>query len=501
MSSAEKAQASQAKVETREAGRLDAFLDQMPKHVDKGKGKDQVQTFVDTVMEGTLTFEKSVSNSINRAIAKIDEKISKQLAAIMHAPRFQELEGSWRGLRHLVYNSETNDMLKIRVLNASKRDLFKDFEKALDFDQSLLFQKIYENEFGMPGGQPYGALIGDYQFYNHPEEIGLLTKLSGVAAAAFCPFISSAGPAMFGLESMTELRQPLDMRTLFDGKEFIQWKAFRESEDSRFVVLTMPRVLARLPWGKNTKTVDEFGYEEVKLGPDGKPVKIDHTQYCWMNAAYVLGQRLTDAFSRYGWCTAIRGAQDGGKVDGLPVHVFTSDDGDLDQKCPTEIAITDRREKELSDVGFLPLCHYKDTDYAVFFGAQTAQKPKKYEGKDGIAATENAAISARLPYIMASSRIAHYLKVIARDKIGGFMEKEDCQTWLENWIANYVCVDPKPSDDMKKKFPLAAAKIEVENVPGSPGSYKAIAFLRPWLQFEELTASIRMVASLPAATK
>ncbi|MEO8268730.1 MAG: type VI secretion system contractile sheath large subunit, partial [Aureliella sp.] len=265
----------------------------------------------------------------------------------------------------------------------------------------------------------------------------------------------------------------------------------------RFVTLTMPRTLARLPFGQNTKPIDEFSFEEVELGADGKPKSINHNDYCWMNTAYVLGARMTDTFAQTGWCTAIRGAEGGGKVEGLPAHVFTADDGDVDLKCPTEVAITDRREKELSDLGFLPLCHYKEKDYAVFFGAQTCQKPKEYQGKDGPAATANAAISARLPYIMATSRIAHYLKCIARDKVGSFQERDDMEKWMNSWIMNYVSADPKASQEVKARYPLADAKIEVREIPGKPGSYNAVAHLRPWLQLEELTTSLRLVAEIP----
>jgi type VI secretion system protein ImpC len=396
-------------------------------------------------------------------------------------------------------NSETSAQLKLKVLNCSKRDLFKDVDKAVEFDQSQIFKKLYENEFGSPGGEPYGALIGDYEFTNHPEDIDLLGKMSNVAAAAFCPFISASSPSLFGFESFTELSKPRDLEKIFDTVEYTKWKSYRnDNPDSRFVVLTMPRVLSRLPYGANTKPVEEFGFEEAESDAKGRHKPMKHEDYTWMNASYVLGARLTDAFAKYGFCTAIRGAEGGGKVEGLPAHIFTSDDGDPDLKCPTEIGITDRRENELSKLGFLPLCHYKNTDYSVFFGAQTTQKPLKYDRPE---ATANAAISARLPYIMASSRFAHYLKVIARDKIGSFMEVEDCQAWLERWIANYVSADPKPSQEAKARYPLREAKIEVKEIPGKPGSYNAIAWLRPWLQLEELTTSLRMVARIPQLNK
>jgi len=464
------------------------------RQTERSRAEELIRTLAEEALRGSVTFDKDVTRTITKAIDALDEVISKQLSAVMHKPEFQKLEGSWRGLGHLVMNSETSAMLKLKVLNCSKRELFKDVDKAVEFDQSQIFKKIYEAEYGTPGGEPYGALIGDFEFTNHPEDIELLSKMSNVAAAGFCPFLSAADPKLFGFDEWTELIKPRDLEKIFDTVEYTKWKSFRDSEDSRFVTLTMPRTLARLPYGANTKPVEQFSFEEVPLGPGGKSITVPHDEYCWMNSAFVMGTKLTDAFAKYGWCTAIRGAEGGGRVEGLPAHIFQADDGDMDLKCPTEIAITDRRENELSKLGFLPLCHYKNTDYAVFFGAQTTQKPKKY---DRPAATENAAISARLPYIMATSRFAHYLKVIARDKIGSFMEVEDCQAWLDRWIHNYVAADPKPSQETKARYPLAEAKVEVKEIPGRPGSYNAIAWLRPWLQLEELTTSLRMVARIP----
>jgi type VI secretion system protein ImpC len=464
------------------------------RQTERSRAEELLKTLTTEALKGTVSFDKDVTRSLTASIKAIDAAISKQLAAVMHKPEFQQLEGTWRGLNHLVMNSETSAMLKLKVLNCGKRELFKDVDKAVEFDQSQIFKKIYENEFGTPGGEPYGALIGDFEFTNHPEDIDLLSKMSNVAAAGFCPFISAASPKLYGFDSWTELVKPRDLEKIFDTVEYTKWKSFRESEDSRFVTLTMPRTLARLPYGQSTKPVEEFDFEEVALGKGGKSISVPHDQYCWMNAAYVMGTKLTDAFSKYGWCTAIRGAEGGGKVEGLPAHIFQADDGDMDLKCPTEIAITDRREAELSKLGFLPLCHYKNTDYAVFFGAQTTQKPKKYDRPE---ATANAAISARLPYLMATSRFAHYLKVIARDKIGSFMEADECQAWLDRWIHNYVSADPKPSQDAKARYPLREAKVEVKEIPGQPGSYNAIAWMRPWLQLEELTTSLRMVARIP----
>ena len=320
--------------------------------------------------------------------------------------------------------------------------------------------------------------------------------MSNVAAAAFAPFVSAAGSSMFGFDNWPELARPRDLAKIFETQEYTKWRSFRDSEDARFVSLVMPRTLARLPYGEATKAIDEFNYEEAPYDDAGAAKPMQHNEYCWMNAAYTMGTKLTDAFAKFGFCTAIRGAEGGGKVENLPYHVFTSDDGDQDAKCPTEIAITDRREFELSNLGFLPLCHYKNTDYSVFFGAQTVQKPKKYDRPE---ATANAAISARLPYIMASSRFAHYLKVMARDKIGSFMEASDCERWLNRWITNYVNGNENAGQEMKARYPLREARVEVKEIPGKPGSYNAIAYLRPWLQMEELTTSLRMVARIPAA--
>jgi type VI secretion system protein ImpC len=474
-----------------------SILDQVvaaTKQTEPDRAAELVKTFVAEAMSGTVTFDRNLGVSIDRAIAAIDAKLSAQLNAIMHDQRFLKLEGSWRGLKHLVMNSETGTSLKIRVLNAPKRDLTRDLTRAAEFDQSQLFKKIYESEFGTPGGEPYGVLIGDYEWGPGPEDVETLRLISNVAAAGFTPFISAAGAKMFGFEDWTELSKPRDLAKIFESQEYTKWRGFRDTEDSRFVSLVMPRVIARLPYGAATSPVEQFAYEEAPADTNGAARSMGHNEYCWMNAAYVMGARLTDAYAKSGFCVAIRGAEGGGKVENLPTHVFTSDDGDLDTKCPTEIGITDRREFELSNQGFLPLCHYKNTDYAVFFGAQSTQKPKKYDRPE---ATANAAISARLPYIMATGRFAHFLKVIARDKIGSFMEATDCEDWLNRWIMNYVNPNEKAGPDVKARYPLREASVQVREIPGKPGSYNAVAYLRPWLQMEELTTSLRMVARIP----
>lgn len=469
---------------------------QATRQTERSQATELLKALTDEALKGTITWDSNLIRSVSTAIDKIDQVVSKQLATVMQQEKFKKLEGSWRGLQHLVTNTEmgVSTNLRIKILNVPKQLLAKDLIKAADFDQSQLFKQIYESEFGTPGGEPYGVMIGDYEFTNHPEDIEMLGKISNVAAAAFCPFISAASPQLFGFNDWTTLSKPRDLEKIFDSVEYAKWRSLRESDDARFVTLTMPRVLARLPYGRNTKVVEEFNFEEAPLSADGKPLKLEHDNYCWMNAAYVLAGRLTHAFAKYGWCTAIRGPEGGGRVDNLPLHTFLSDDGDADATCPTEIGVTDRREAELGRLGFLPVCHYKNTDYAVFFGAQTLQKPQKYDRPE---ANANAEISARLPYVMATARFAHYLKVMARDKIGSFMETSDVEIWLNRWISGYVNGNVDSGQDMKAKYPLAEARIQVEAVPGKPGAYQAIAWLRPWLQLEELTTSLRLVASIP----
>lgn len=465
------------------------------KQTERAEAEDLLTNLTEQVLKGTVTWDRNLTQTINQAVKAIDQAMSKQLSAILHDEKFQKLEGSWRGLHHMTMNSETGATLKIRMLNLSKRELSRDLEKAVEFDQSQTFKKIYEEEFGTAGGEPYGCIIGDYEFSNHPEDIDLLSNMSNVAAAGFCPFISAAGSDMFGFDDYTELSKPRDLGGIFESQEYIKWRSFRDSDDSRFVTLVMPRVLSRLPYGQTTKPIESFNFEEFEQDESGMSKATDHHDYCWMNASYVMGTTLTKAFSENSWCTAIRGAEGGGRVDGLPSHLFKSDDGDTDQKCPTEIGITDRREAELSREGFLPLCHYKNTDYSVFFGAQSAQNAKVFDDPD---ATANASISSRLPYLMATSRIAHYLKVMARDKVGSFMEAQDCERWLNQWIKQYTNSNPEASAEMKAKYPLAEARVEVKEIPGQPGAYSAVAYLKPWLQMEELTTSMRMVANIPS---
>ena len=449
-----------------------------------------LNAFIEESLQGRLRWDKNVIRSINLAIDHIDGKISEQLSKVMHDENFKNLEGAWRGLHYLTFHTSTNNNLKIKTLSLSKKEIYKDLTRASDFDQSQLFKMIYEREFGTPGGEPYGVLLGDYEFSHVSEDIELLSKLSNISAASFCPFISSASASLFGFDSWRLLSKPKDLEKIFDSKEYIKWNALRKSEDARFLVLTLPSVLARLPYGVDSKKIDAFNFEEFSVHDDASQTE----NYCWMNAAYAMGERIANAFSNYQWCTAIRGAEGGGKVKNLPVHTFISKEGDQSMICPTEVSITDRREAELSRLGFLPLCHYKNTDFSVFFGGQTLQKPLRYDKPE---ANSNAIISARLPYVMATSRFAHYLKIIARDKIGSFMDAQEVENLLNRWIANYVNANANSGQEMKAKYPLAEAKVHVESIPGKPSAFHAIAWLKPWLQLEELTTSLRLVATIP----
>ena len=490
---AEKAQQQEAQVQeqTQESGGLlDQILTEGKMARDdfqKERAKDMIGEFVGQVMSGTLTMSKNMDVAINARIAEIDRLITGQMNEILHNEEFQKLEGSWRGLHHLVKNSLTGTQLKIRVMSVTKKDLLKDFERALEFDQTALFKKIYEDEYGTFGGAPYGALIGDYEFGNHPQDMALLENMSQVAAAAHAPFLSAASPELFGWDNFNEMTEVRDVSKIFDRTEYAKWRSFRESEDSRYVGLTLPHVLGREPYGAMTRPTETFNFEEDVDGTD-------HKKYLWSNAAYALGTRLTEAFSMHGWCVAIRGVEGGGLVQGLPTHTFETDEGEVAMKCPTEVAITDRREKEFSDNGFIPLVHCKGSDYAAFFATQSANKAKKYDTDD---ANANARLSSQLQYIFAVSRFAHYLKSMMRDKIGSFMSRQEAQIFLNRWISGYVLENDVAPAAQKAKYPLREARIDVAEVPGKPGAYRAVAFLRPHFQLDELSVSLRLVANLP----
>jgi type VI secretion system protein ImpC len=460
--------------------------------VEHARAKDLIAELVSQVLDGTVVMSANLSATLDARVAELDRLISSQLSAVMHAPAFQQLEQSWSGLHYLVNNSSTGARLQIRLFNATKRELVKDFQAALEFDQSSMFKKVYEEEFGTFGGAPFAALLGDFAITRQPEDIYFVEQMSHVAAAAHAPFIASAAPELFGLETYGDLGKPRDLSKVFDTVEYTKWKAFRESEDARYVGLTLPRFLGRLPFNPlDGATVEGFNFVEEVDGTD-------HQKYLWCNAAYAFGAKLSAAFSDYGWCAAIRGVEGGGLVDDLPTHTFKTDEGEVALKCPTEVAITDRREKELSDLGFISLVHCKNTAYAAFFGAQSAQKARKY---DTDAANANAVLSSQLQYIFAVSRIAHYMKAMMRDKIGSFSAAVNVEDFLNRWLMKYVLLDDNASQEQKAQFPLREASVMVSEVAGRPGVYRAVSFLRPHFQLDELSVSLRLVAELPQSTK
>lgn len=456
------------------------------------RAKDLISELVREVLAGTVVVSDNLSVTLDARIAELDALISGQLSEVMHNPEFQKLESTWTGLQYLCKQTSTSAGMKIQVFNATKKELVKDFKTAIDFDQSALFKKVYEEEFGTFGGAPFGALIGDFQLNRQAEDMYFLEQMSHVAAAAHAPFISAASPELFGLDTYTELGRPRDLSKVFDTVEYAKWRSFRESEDSRYVGLTIPRFLGRLPYDpKEGSSTEGFNFVEDVDGTN-------HDKYLWVNAAYAMATRLTAAFENYGWCAAIRGVEGGGLVEGLPTHTFKTDEGEVALKCPTEIAITDRRENELSDLGFIPLVHCKNTDYAAFFGTQSAQRPKKY---DSDAANANAVLSAQLQYMFSVCRIAHYLKAMMRDKIGSFASAANVEEFLNRWIRQYVVEDDNATQETKAMYPLREAQIQVSEVPGRPGSYRAVSFIRPHFQLDELSVSLRLVAELPQSQK
>jgi len=487
----------QGQAATAEPIAVDAFSELLKKEFrpKSDRARQQVETAVQTLAQQVLGDQDLILddavNSINAIIAEIDLKLTEQVNLILHHPDFQQLEGAWRGLKHLITNTETDEMLKIRFMPISKLELSKTIKKfkGVAWDQSPLFKKVYEEEFGQLGGAPYGCLVGDYSFDHSPPDVEILQGMAQIAAAAHAPFIAGASPTTMQMDSWQELTNPRDLTKIFSTPEYAAWRSLRESEDSRYIGLAMPRFLARLPYGAKTDPVEEFDFEEDMQGADS-------SRYTWANSAYAMAVNINAAFKLYGWCSRIRGVESGGAVEGLPVHTFPSDDGGVDMKCPTEIAISDRREAELAKNGFMPLIHRKNSDIAAFIGAQSLQKPAQYEDPD---ATANAELSARLPYLFASCRFAHYLKCIVRDKIGTFKERAHMEKWLNDWILQYVDGDPANStEQVKARKPLAGAEVTVEAVEGNPGYYTSKFFLRPHYQLEGLTVSLRLVSRLPS---
>jgi type VI secretion system protein ImpC len=453
--------------------------------------ENAVRTLAEMALKETASVSDDVLKTVASLIASIDQKLTHQINQILHHAEFQKLEGAWRGLHHLVTHTETDETLKIRVMNISKQDLGKTLKKfkGAAWDQSPLFKKMYEEEYGQFGGQPYGCLVGDYHFDQTAPDVELLTQMAQISAACHAPFIAGASPTVMQMDSWQELANPRDLTKIFTTPEYAAWRSLRESDDAKYLGLTMPRFLARLPYGAKTNPVEGFDFEEETEGQD-------HTKFTWANSAYAMATNINQSFKAFGWCSRIRGIESGGAVEGLPVHSFPTDDGGVDMKCPTEIAVSDRREAELAKNGFMPLVHKKNSDFAAFIGAQSLQKPAEYDDPD---ATANANLAARLPYLFATCRFAHYLKCIVRDKIGSFKERDDMQKWLNTWVNQYVDGDPANSSEAtKSRKPLAAAEVVVEEVAGNPGYYTSKFYLRPHYQLEGLTVSLRLVSKLPS---
>jgi type VI secretion system protein ImpC len=485
----------QAQGEAIEAGDFASLLNQefKPK---SDRAKEAVEGAVATLAEQVLADQSLVTDdaikTIESIIAEIDQKLTTQVNEIIHNDAFQKLEGAWRGLHYMVNNTETDEMLKIRVMNISKKDLAKTLKKfkGTAWDQSPIFKKVYEEEYGQFGGEPYGCLVGDYHFDHSPPDVELLGEIAKVSAATHSPFITGAAPTLMQMDSWQELSNPRDLTKIFQTPEYAAWRSLRDSEDARYLGLAMPRFLSRLPYGSKTDPVEEFDFEEDVEGAD-------HSKYAWANSAYAMATNITRSFKHFGWCSRIRGIESGGAVEGLPCHTFPTDDGGVDMKCPTEIAISDRREAELAKNGYMPLVHKKNSGFAAFIGAQSLHKPAEYDDPD---ATANANLGARLPYLFACCRFAHYLKCIVRDKVGSFKERDEMQRWLQEWILQYVDGDPaNSSETTKAQKPLAAAEVQVEEVEGNPGYYTSKFFLRPHYQLEGLTVSLRLVSKLPSA--
>jgi type VI secretion system protein ImpC len=457
----------------------------------RGAVEQAVQVLAAQALANTTLIGNDAVRSIESMIAAIDAKLTEQINLILHHEDFQKLESAWRGLHYMVNNTETDEQLKIRVMNISKQDLGKTLKryKGTAWDQSPLFKKMYEEEYGQFGGEPFGCLVGDYSFDHTPPDVELLSEMAKIAAAAHAPFLAAAAPSVMQMESWQELANPRDLTKIFQTPEYAAWRSLRDSDDARYLGLCMPRFLARLPYGAKTNPVDEFAFEEDTASGD-------HDRYSWANAAYAMATNINRSFKEYGWCSRIRGIESGGAVQNLPTHTFPSDDGGVDMKCPTEISISDRREAELSRNGFLAMIHRKNSDFAAFIGGQSLQKPAEYDDAD---ATANAALAARLPYLFATCRFAHYLKCIVRDKVGSFKSREDMAIWLNEWISNYVDGDPANSGEATKaQRPLAAAEVVVEEVEGAPGYYSSKFFLKPHYQLEGLTVSLRLVSKLPS---
>lgn len=445
-----------------------------------------LRVFVDAVSDRDKPIDSIDKYLFDSLISSVDEKISEQLDAIMHHEDFQDLESSWRELKFLVDRTDFRQNVEIEVLNASKDTLRESFEDSPELIQSPLYEHIYTNAYDQPGADPYGAIITGYEFDNSPQDMALMRTASKVSAAAHCPFIASIGPEFFGVESMEEWKKIPDLSAYMETAEYTKWNSFRETPDSRYLGLTFPRTLLRLPYGEDTIPVENFNYEEdVKGG--------DHEEYLWGNSTFAYASNMVEAFIEDGWCVQVRGPQSGGKVEDLPVHVYDEGRGD-EMKIPTEVPISETLEFECSKLGFMPLSHYEGEDYAVFFSSNSAQKPKEYN--DDLA-TANSRINARLPYVFLASRISHYLKVLQRENIGAAKDEGTIEEELNEWLTNHVTEMPNPSPEQIAQYPLRKGEVTVEEMPDNPGFFKVDTMIMPHFQIEGMDISLSLVSKMP----
>ncbi len=437
-----------------------------------------------------------IARQLGRDIARLDDLLTRQVNAILHHPEFQKLEASWRGLEYLVHQVPDGGNIQVRVLSVPWREVVRDLERAIEFDQSHLFRKIYEEEFGRPGGEPFGLLLGDYEIRPHPgpehqtDDVEALRSLAAIAAAAFAPFIAAAHPSLLDLDSFADLARVSNLAEPFGRLEYLKWRTLRDAEDSRFVGLTLPHVLLRRPHGDISSRVDGFRFREDVAAPD-------RGGYLWGNAAYAFGAVVVRAFAATGWLASIRGVQrgveGGGLVTGLPDASFRTDRPGVVPRCTTDVIVTDAQEKELGELGFIPLCHGQDTSCAAFFGNQSVQKPRVY---DEAAATANARVSAMLQYMLCVARFAHYIKVLSRDWVGSFTTPADCEDRLRKWLMEYTSASDKGGPELRAQYPLREARVKVSENPRNPGAYQCEIHLRPHFQLDQLVAAVRLVTEI-----
>jgi type VI secretion system protein ImpC len=446
----------------------------------------ELSFFLESVIQSGESIEKIDKYVLDKIIADIDSKISDQLDEVMHHPDFQKMESAWRSLKFLVDRTDFRKNVKIDLLDLGKEELVEDFEDAAEIIQSGLYKQVYSDEYDTPGGEPYGVMISNYEFSSGPEDVGFLQNISKVAAACHCPFIGSATPKFFGKEKVQDLPKIEDLHTFMDRSEFLRWNAFRKTEDSRYVGLTMPRFALRLPYGADTIPVKEFNYTEKITGED-------HDKYLWGNGSFAFAANMVRSFIDNGWCVQIRGPESGGKVEDLPVHFFDVGKG-TQMKIPTEILIPETREFEFANEGFIPLSFYKNRNYACFFSANSSQKPQEY---DDPTVTANMRINSRLPYIFMVSRIAHYLKVIQRENIGTTKSRSVLQDELNKWVKGLVTEMPDPGPELIATHPLKAAEVLVNEIPDNPGFFSVSLSVMPHFQIEGIDINLSLVSQMP----